>query len=124
MIKADRKITSLKQLQGHIWRTGFEREELQRIVFEDVPEALKNWHANGRKVYIYSSGSREAQRLLFGNTCDSSCVGILIQQLETKEKRGVILISLDHLGWTVRLKSCSSQISSKKPLLQKVQVLR
>uniref|UniRef100_A0A0A9E7Q7 MTBC n=1 Tax=Arundo donax TaxID=35708 RepID=A0A0A9E7Q7_ARUDO len=81
MIKADRKITSLKQLQGHIWRTGFEREELQRIVFEDVPEALKNWHANGRKVYIYSSGSREAQRLLFGNTCDSSCVGILIQQL-------------------------------------------
>ncbi|CAM0150165.1 unnamed protein product [Urochloa decumbens] len=68
MIKADRKITSLKQLQGHIWRTGFEKKELQGVVFEDVPVALKNWHANGIKVYIYSSGSREAQRLLFGNT--------------------------------------------------------
>ncbi|RLM68963.1 hypothetical protein C2845_PM17G09180 [Panicum miliaceum] len=68
MIKADQKITSLKQLQGHIWRTGFEKKELQGVVFEDVPVALKNWHASGIKVYIYSSGSREAQRLLFGNT--------------------------------------------------------
>uniref|UniRef100_A0A804NLJ5 Probable methylthioribulose-1-phosphate dehydratase n=1 Tax=Zea mays TaxID=4577 RepID=A0A804NLJ5_MAIZE len=68
MIKADRKITSLKQLQGHIWRIGFQKKELQGVVFEDVPVALKNWHASGIKVYIYSSGSREAQRLLFGNT--------------------------------------------------------
>ncbi|KAM3255033.1 hypothetical protein ACQJBY_048447 [Aegilops geniculata] len=68
MIKADRKITSLKQLQGHIWRTGFERKELQGVVFEDVPEALKNWQSQGMKVYVYSSGSREAQRLLFGHT--------------------------------------------------------
>ncbi|GJN40294.1 hypothetical protein PR202_gb29492 [Eleusine coracana subsp. coracana] len=51
MIKADRKITSLKQLQGHIWRTGFEKKELQGIVFDDVPEALKNWHDSGIKVF-------------------------------------------------------------------------
>ncbi|CAO2144130.1 unnamed protein product [Urochloa humidicola] len=68
MIEADRKITSLKQLQGHIWRTGFERKEIQGVVFEDIPEALKSWHSSNIKVYIYSSGSREAQRLLFGNT--------------------------------------------------------
>ncbi|WOL14438.1 putative bifunctional methylthioribulose-1-phosphate dehydratase/enolase-phosphatase [Canna indica] len=68
MIKADRKITSLKQLQGHIWRTGFENKELQGTVYEDVPEALEKWHENGVKIYIYSSGSREAQRLLFANT--------------------------------------------------------
>ncbi|KAG8502575.1 hypothetical protein CXB51_000036 [Gossypium anomalum] len=68
MIKADRKITALKQLQGHIWRTGFENNELKGIVFDDVPEALEKWHASGVKVYIYSSGSRLAQRLLFGNT--------------------------------------------------------
>ncbi|XP_078429261.1 haloacid dehalogenase-like hydrolase family protein [Wolffia australiana] len=68
MIKADRKITALKQLQGHIWRTGFESKELLGVVFDDVPEALSKWHASGIKVYIYSSGSREAQRLLFGNT--------------------------------------------------------
>ncbi|XVF04237.1 hypothetical protein REPUB_Repub05bG0065100 [Reevesia pubescens] len=68
MIKADRKITALKQLQGHIWRTGFENNELEGVVFEDVPEALEKWHAFGVKVYIYSSGSRLAQRLIFGNT--------------------------------------------------------
>ncbi|KAI3702840.1 hypothetical protein L6452_28593 [Arctium lappa] len=68
MIKADRKITSLKQLQGHIWRTGFEKNELKGVVFDDVPKALEKWHASGVKVYIYSSGSRLAQRLLFGYT--------------------------------------------------------
>ncbi|KAF8090419.1 hypothetical protein N665_0477s0023 [Sinapis alba] len=68
MIKADRKITALKELQGHIWRTGFECNELKSVVFEDVAEALKKWHSSGIKVYIYSSGSRLAQRLLFGNT--------------------------------------------------------
>ncbi|KAK3028409.1 hypothetical protein RJ639_039619 [Escallonia herrerae] len=68
MIKADRKITALKQLQGHIWQTGFQNNELEGVVFDDVPEALEKWHALGIKVYIYSSGSRLAQRLLFGNT--------------------------------------------------------
>ncbi|XP_031495770.1 probable bifunctional methylthioribulose-1-phosphate dehydratase/enolase-phosphatase E1 1 isoform X1 [Nymphaea colorata] len=68
MIKADRKITALKQLQGHIWRTGFENNELKGAFFEDVPKVLAKWHAMGIKVYIYSSGSREAQRLIFGNT--------------------------------------------------------
>ncbi|CAI9784220.1 unnamed protein product [Fraxinus pennsylvanica] len=68
MIKADRKITSLKQLQGHIWRTGFQRNEIESVLFDDVPEVLEKWHALGIKVYIYSSGSRLAQRLLFGNT--------------------------------------------------------
>ncbi|KAK9688892.1 hypothetical protein RND81_09G019200 [Saponaria officinalis] len=68
MIKADRKITALKQLQGHIWRTGFQNNEIEGVVFDDVPEALERWHASGIKVYIYSSGSRLAQRLIFGNT--------------------------------------------------------
>ncbi|KAL1206609.1 putative bifunctional methylthioribulose-1-phosphate dehydratase/enolase-phosphatase E1 [Cardamine amara subsp. amara] len=68
MIRADRKITALKELQGHIWRTGFECNELKSFVFEDVAEALEKWHSSGIKVYIYSSGSRLAQRLLFGNT--------------------------------------------------------
>lgn len=68
MIRADRKITALKQLQGHIWRTGYEKNELEGVVFDDVPKALEKWHASGIKVYIYSSGSREAQRLIFGNS--------------------------------------------------------
>eukprot|EP00249_Psilotum_nudum_P008080 c21030_g1_i1 orf=154-1668(+) len=68
MIESDRKITALKQLQGHIWRSGYANGELKGEVFDDVPKALSEWHSAGTKVYIYSSGSREAQRLLFGNT--------------------------------------------------------
>lgn len=70
MIEADRKITALKQLQGHIWKTGFENNDIDvdGVVFDDVPEALENWTAHGIKVYIFSSGSRLAQRLIFGNT--------------------------------------------------------
>lgn len=65
MISADRKVTALKQLQGHIWRGGYVRGELKGQVFPDVPQALSEWTAAGSKVYIYSSGSREAQRLIF-----------------------------------------------------------
>ncbi|KAI9178562.1 hypothetical protein LWI28_027943 [Acer negundo] len=68
MIRADRKVTALKQLQPHIWRTGFQCNELVGVVFDDVPEALERWQAAGIKVYIYSSGSREAQQLLFANS--------------------------------------------------------
>ncbi|KQK02789.1 hypothetical protein BRADI_2g03713v3 [Brachypodium distachyon] len=71
MIDADRKVAALKQLQGRIWRRGFDSGEIKGVVYDDVPPALAEWHgATGGliKTYIYSSGSREAQRLIFGNT--------------------------------------------------------
>ncbi|KAH1120892.1 hypothetical protein J1N35_004052 [Gossypium stocksii] len=102
MIKADRKITALKQLQGHIWRTGFDNNELKGIVFDDVPEALEKWHASGVKVYIYSSGSRLAQRLLFGNTKFGDLRKYLSGYFDTavgnkREKRSYVEIT-DTLG--------------------------
>lgn len=60
----DRKSTALKSLQGKIWKAGFESGELKGTLFADVPEAFAGWAAQG-KVAIYSSGSVEAQRLLF-----------------------------------------------------------
>ncbi|XP_057984379.1 probable bifunctional methylthioribulose-1-phosphate dehydratase/enolase-phosphatase E1 2 isoform X3 [Hevea brasiliensis] len=53
---------------GHIWRTGFQSNELVGVVFDDVQEALQKWHASGIKVYVYSSGSRESQQLLFAKS--------------------------------------------------------
>jgi 2,3-diketo-5-methylthio-1-phosphopentane phosphatase len=67
LMDRDRKSTSLKSLQGKIWKTGFESGELKGTLFADVPEAFKKWSATG-KVAIYSSGSVEAQKLLFGHT--------------------------------------------------------
>jgi len=67
-ISIDRKITALKQLQGHVWRFGFHSGALKGEVYSDVPPALDRWTEDGLRVAIYSSGSREAQQLLFGHT--------------------------------------------------------
>jgi enolase-phosphatase E1 len=60
----DRKSTALKSLQGKIWKAGFESGELKGKLFADVANALFRWSASGQ-VAIYSSGSIEAQQLLF-----------------------------------------------------------
>jgi enolase-phosphatase E1 len=67
-IDEDRKLTPLKSLQGLIWQEGYERGELRGHVYEDAVEALRDWHAAGLKLYIYSSGSVLAQRLIFSHT--------------------------------------------------------
>jgi 2,3-diketo-5-methylthio-1-phosphopentane phosphatase len=66
LIAADRKVPALKALQGHLWRTGYESGELRGQVFPDVLPALRSWGESGIPVYIYSSGSVLAQKLLFG----------------------------------------------------------
>jgi enolase-phosphatase E1 len=68
LMDADAKATGLKQLQGLIWKSGFESGELKAHVYEDVPPALESWTAAGKDVRIYSSGSVQAQRLFFGHT--------------------------------------------------------
>ena len=67
LMDRDRKSTALKSLQGKIWKAGFENGELKGTLFEDVPEAFKRWSMYAR-VAIYSSGSVEAQQLLFRHT--------------------------------------------------------
>jgi hypothetical protein len=62
------QIGALKQLQGHVWRKGFASGDLVAQIFRDVPDALAEWRNAGIKTYIYSSGSREAQRQFFGHT--------------------------------------------------------
>jgi enolase-phosphatase E1 len=64
LMDRDRKSTALKSLQGKIWKAGFESGELKGTLFPDVPDAFKRWSAHG-SVAIYSSGSVDAQRLLF-----------------------------------------------------------
>ena len=61
----DLKVPALKNLQGHVWRSGYEDGRLKAPVYEDVPVAMRAWTNAGKRVAIYSSGSRAAQRLLF-----------------------------------------------------------
>jgi enolase-phosphatase E1 len=64
----DRKVTPLKTLQGILWKSGYERGALQGHVYEDAVHALRRWHADGRQISVYSSGSIAAQKLLFAHT--------------------------------------------------------
>lgn len=67
-IAEDRKATPLKALQGMIWAEGYAAGELQGHVYPDTPDYLQRWHAQGLALYVYSSGSVEAQQLIFGHT--------------------------------------------------------
>jgi len=59
----DRKVTPLKTLQGIIWREGYRGGELKAHLYADAVEAVRAWHKRGLRLYIYSSGSIEAQKL-------------------------------------------------------------
>jgi enolase-phosphatase E1 len=67
-IDADRKITPLKALQGLIWEEGYEQGDFHGHIYPDAVEQLRRWHAAGIDLYVYSSGSVHAQKLLFGHT--------------------------------------------------------
>jgi enolase-phosphatase E1 len=67
-IAEDRKTTPLKTLQGLIWQEGYERTGLRGHVYPDVAPVLRDWHAAGIRLYVYSSGSVVAQKVLFGHS--------------------------------------------------------
>jgi enolase-phosphatase E1 len=68
LMDRDRKSTGLKLLQGLIWREGYEAGELRSEIYGDVAPALDRWHRAGITIAIYSSGSVEAQRLVFAHS--------------------------------------------------------
>jgi len=72
LMDRDRKSTALKALQGRIWEAGYRAGELRGKgeVYPDVRPALARWHAAGKRIAIFSSGSVQAQRNLFANTTD------------------------------------------------------
>jgi enolase-phosphatase E1 len=64
----DRKIMPLKALQGMIWEAGYQAGDFRGHVYPDAEQALRAWHARGIALYVYSSGSVQAQQLLFAHT--------------------------------------------------------
>jgi 2,3-diketo-5-methylthio-1-phosphopentane phosphatase len=83
LMDRDRKSTALKSLQGRIWKAGFESGELQGTLFADVPEAFVRW-ARGARIAIYSSGSAEAQKLLFRHSIFGDLTGFISGYFDTR----------------------------------------
>jgi enolase-phosphatase E1 len=67
-IDQDRKLAGLKALQGMIWDEGYRQRAFVPELYGDVLPALTKWRARGIRLGIYSSGSEQAQRLLFTHT--------------------------------------------------------
>lgn len=65
-IDKDVKHSGLKALQGKIWKSGFERDDFKGHVYPEVSGCLQRWKKAGLRLAVYSSGSVEAQKLLFG----------------------------------------------------------
>ena len=64
----DEKITALKTIQGILWNEGYRAGALTAEIYEDVPPALRRWARARLRLFVYSSGSVAAQKLLFGHT--------------------------------------------------------
>lgn len=62
---ADKKMTPLKTLQGMIWRHGYETHDFSGHLYDDAVAGLQAWADDRRALFVYSSGSVEAQKLLF-----------------------------------------------------------
>ncbi len=82
-IDADRKHTALKALQGQIWKRGFENGEFKAHVYDDAVRALQRWKSADVPVYVYSSGSVQAQRLYFKHTEHGDLSGMFHGHFDT-----------------------------------------
>jgi enolase-phosphatase E1 len=67
-IDEDKKKTPLKSLQGLIWEAGYQQGDFKGHIYPDAVENLRKWKAKGLDLYVYSSGSVQAQKLLFAHT--------------------------------------------------------
>jgi enolase-phosphatase E1 len=67
-IKEDMKITPLKNLQGMIWEDGYKKSDFKGHMYEDAVRHLQQWKQAGIRLYVFSSGSVQAQKLLFAHT--------------------------------------------------------
>lgn len=64
-IAQDKKVTPLKTLQGMVWQDGYQQGHFQGHIYPDAAAQLAKWQQLGIKLYVYSSGSVQAQQLLF-----------------------------------------------------------
>ena len=64
-IKADKKTTPLKSLQGMIWKKGYKNADYKAHIYNDAIQKLVEWREKNIKIFVYSSGSIQAQKLFF-----------------------------------------------------------
>ena len=83
-IDQDRKHTALKALQGLVWEAGYADGDFTAPLYQDVAPALRDWHAAGHRLAVYSSGSVPAQKLLFAHTDSGDLTALFAAYFDTE----------------------------------------
>jgi enolase-phosphatase E1 len=83
LMDQDRKSTALKSLQGKIWEGGYRSGGLRGQVYADVRPAFERWKGQGKEIYIFSSGSVLAQKLIFAHTTEGDLTRYLDGYFDT-----------------------------------------
>lgn len=104
LIQHDRKSTGLKSLQGKIWEQGFQEGTLRSQMFSDVLPAFKRWTRAGKRLFIFSSGSVHAQRLLFKHTEAGDLTPFLSGYFDTETGAKTTPESYQQIAATIRTK--------------------
>jgi enolase-phosphatase E1 len=80
---ADQKIAPLKTLQGLIWQKGYADGDLTTEFFPDVAPRLRQWHADGARLAVFSSGSVAGQVASFSRTTDGDLTSLFSKHFDT-----------------------------------------
>lgn len=84
LMDKDRKSRGLKSIQGRIWEQGYRSGGLHGELYPDVEPALRRWRGRGARVYIFSSGSVLAQKLLFSHLPGGDLTPLLDGHFDTE----------------------------------------
>ena len=82
-IDQDVKATSLKAIQGLIWEEGYTLGNFEGHIYPDAAISLRRWHQDGIPLYVFSSGSVQAQKLLFGHTSEGDLTSLFSAFFDT-----------------------------------------
>lgn len=83
LMEADVKSTPLKTIQGIIWAEGFAASAITSHFFDDVPPKLRQWHEQGTRVAVYSSGSVASQQPWFRHAPQGDLSGLVEAWFDT-----------------------------------------
>ncbi|MBI2810167.1 MAG: acireductone synthase [Candidatus Melainabacteria bacterium] len=83
-MEQDKKITPLKALQGLMWEEGYRQGAFQGHVYDDAYEQMAHWKNQGIPLYVYSSGSVLAQKLLFSYSDHGDMTPLFSDHFDTK----------------------------------------
>lgn len=75
LMDQDSKTGPLKELQGLIWKKGYDDGTLRSHIYSEVPRVLKEWKLAGKDIRIYSSGSVQAQMQFFQHVNNGTSAG-------------------------------------------------